>query len=255
MSLDYVDQILRSSRMIVELSTSTNALRNVPACPDWTLSDLCLHLAEVQRRQLLRLGATSNPDPSLLTPLGDDRSPSEHLREATNALVAALRELDPASQAWNWTGANQTVAWAQRRQAHEATVHCFDALAAVAEGNDALSALSQLDISTAMARDGVREIVEVLLPSWWPDLTSPIANDVTIVHIVSTDAPEVTWELQISSDAFHASATPTSAPHLRIAAPSTYLYLWCWNRLEPSVKLFEITGDLSINAKYRALVH
>lgn len=46
---DYLDAISRESGQVAELIPNNDLDRPVPACPDWVLGDLLLHLGEVQR--------------------------------------------------------------------------------------------------------------------------------------------------------------------------------------------------------------
>ena len=69
--------------------------------------------------------------------------------EASQALVAALREADPDDAAWTWSK-DQTVGFILRRQAHEALIHRLDA---------ELTATGHFsELEPALAADGVEKV-------------------------------------------------------------------------------------------------
>jgi len=98
----------------------------VPTCPEWTVSDLALHLGTVHRwaEHLVRVRAQARIDPA---DMGLSLGPADEawIREGAEALVATLRHADPAMPMWAW-GADQHAAFWSRRQLHETLVHRID---------------------------------------------------------------------------------------------------------------------------------
>jgi uncharacterized protein (TIGR03083 family) len=65
-------------------------------------------------------------------------------------VFSALTRAGDDVEVWTWTGANQPVAWVERRMAQETAVHRWDAANAVG---------LPYDIPTAVAADGIDEFL------------------------------------------------------------------------------------------------
>ncbi|MBT0567872.1 maleylpyruvate isomerase N-terminal domain-containing protein [Williamsia sp. CHRR-6] len=117
-----------SQRFAAVLATSDPDAR-VPTCPGWTALDLAWHLTEVH---LFWAGvlSLSTTDPAGLdrvegsTPPrpGDMAGVLAVRTQATDALIAALTDLDDAEPRWSWWDPDQTVGFTRRMQAYEATI-------------------------------------------------------------------------------------------------------------------------------------
>src|SRR3954454_14214913 len=127
----------------------------VPTCEGWEVDDLLLHLGRVYCRAATLVSERSTspqeypPEPAAGT------DPIEYLTDALDDLVEALSSADPDTPVWNWSGESQTAAFWARRMAHESTVHRYDAQRAHGVAQP---------IDDALARDGLDEMVDVLLP-------------------------------------------------------------------------------------------
>jgi uncharacterized protein (TIGR03083 family) len=99
----------------------------VPSCPEWNQAALCGHVGWVHRMATAVLqaeGAQADLGAIASAPVGDELA---YFRAGTPPLLEALRSLNSEAPAWNWTDKNQTAGFWARRQAHETTVHCWDA--------------------------------------------------------------------------------------------------------------------------------
>ncbi|WP_143262025.1 maleylpyruvate isomerase N-terminal domain-containing protein, partial [Allokutzneria sp. NRRL B-24872] len=126
---------------------SGDAAPVVPTCPQWTMTDLALHLGHVHRvvAWLVSERLTSPPDvkgtqfqvahpdwgrwPSLDDAPNHGPVPAglaDWFAEGAAALHDAFRDCDPATPVWTWT-VDQTVGFWQRIQVTEAAVHRWDA--------------------------------------------------------------------------------------------------------------------------------
>ncbi|MFM2078344.1 MAG: hypothetical protein RJA49_2234 [Actinomycetota bacterium] len=130
----------------------------VAGCPGWTLFDLGVHLGDVHRWVLGAL-ATGGPP----TGAHDDPAPTvgsaalaAWVRAGSTRLLTALDAVDPDAPTWHPFPVEPKLAglW-RRRQAHEASVHRWDAERA-AGGSPTIDA--------AFAADGVDEYWTVMLP-------------------------------------------------------------------------------------------
>ena len=191
----------------------------VPACPDWQVRDLIHHLGSVHRmfRRVADEALMERPPP--LDP--DDRPDASDDRivawanEQADLLLTALEHLDPDAPRWNFTTGPQVGAFIPRRMLHETTIHRWDLQGAYGiRGN--------LDVE--VARDGVREYLEVLRLRWDPwggqpaVLRTEVEGGPTINLVLRTDEqPDVRVEADNSSE-------PDAT--LRADAPTLFLAWW-----------------------------
>jgi uncharacterized protein (TIGR03083 family) len=133
--------------------------REVPSCPEWTVTDLTIHLAKVYRyvRGHITRGTTERPDPARASELPDPTGePLQAWIDEFTELLATLDAVEVERPAWNWAPqAKKAVFW-HRRMAHETAVHRWDAQMAtrLAEPIDA-----------KLASDGITEVLDSWLPA------------------------------------------------------------------------------------------
>jgi uncharacterized protein (TIGR03083 family) len=123
----------------------------VPACPGWSVRDLVHHVGQIERWVV---HAIDHGNPEAPTPAWpDDADLTDWFAAGTEDLVTHL-DADPATPAWAF-GPDKNVAFWQRRQAHEHSVHRWDL-------ESALGQTSTLD--TTLADDGIDEGVGMFYP-------------------------------------------------------------------------------------------
>lgn len=140
------------------LAVADDGSRPVPACDDWTVDDLIVHLGGVYSNKVavLRLGRRAQPGEWELP--GDDADAEADLRwchAMLHALAALLAGRQPDEPAWSW-GPEQTVGFWQRRMAHETAMHRIDAEAAAGQ---------LTPIADDLALDGIDELFYVFVPA------------------------------------------------------------------------------------------
>jgi uncharacterized protein (TIGR03083 family) len=174
----HVHHLAQQSALAHAAVTRADADQPVPTCPGWSVADLTWHLAEVQwfwASVVDRLVL----DPDELTPPERpvDGALAAALGDQTSRLVAALTRRRPDERCWSWHADGWSVGWVGRRQAHEALIHRVDA--ELAAGADVTPP------STALAADGVAEMVEVMLdlPAW-----GAFTPDGTAARLTAEDA-------------------------------------------------------------------
>ena len=148
----------------------------VPSAPGWTVTDLLVHMASgdlwartiVERRSTQRVPNELPEDP----PSGD--ALVAWFLSGAKKLVAALREVDPATPLWTFSPADRTARFWLRRRAVETTVHCYDAQ---------LAAASPKAVDPELAADGIDEFLEVFLPRVGADAVA----DGDTIHFHCTD--------------------------------------------------------------------
>ncbi len=232
---NYLDAIVTESARFGNILRDTPGISRVPSCPDWSLSDLGWHLAEVQyfwASIVENLFLSPEAVPDLERP--EDTELSSLFDVQSARLVAALRAGNPDDECWSWHEPGTNVGWVRRRQAHEALIHRIDA---------ELTAGSVSPIEDDLATDGVDEILTTMLdasdiPDW-----SRFDPDGTSAAIV---APHRTWTMVLGRFSGTSPVTGTTyddpavvlqpieeIPTVTISGPATDLDLWLWGRHTP----------------------
>lgn len=223
------DEYLRHLRADSEALLAAAAVdlsRPVPACPDWDVADLVWHIGRIHERwvRIVRAGVT-DPDDVAALPKPDRPDDADLLgwaRAQAETLLDTLGGLDPATPCWNWTGANQTVAFLSRRMAHETAVHRVDAEQAAGEATP---------IDARLAADGIDEVLTVILPTRG-DYDGPAG----FVGIAETDS-ERAWAVALEPPRA-AVVAPTRVPKRasdieQLTGDASTVQLTLWGRTEP----------------------
>jgi uncharacterized protein (TIGR03083 family) len=151
--IDFLDVLEQKGAAFIDLTNRADLDAPVPCCPDWRLRDLALHLGHVwewARRCVEEAAYVEESE----APLPDDEL-EPWLREQLGLLVAVLRATDPASPTWSFGPKPRLAAFWPRRQAHEVTVHLWDAQSAIGMPEP---------IEPGLAADGIDEVFTVFLP-------------------------------------------------------------------------------------------
>lgn len=214
---------------------------DVAACPGWNLEKLANHVGRVHRwaAEALRDRATG-PVPFPGRPdVVDRRWYDEGLAE----LVTALEEIEPDESVWNFMGQAPQARFWFRRQAHETSVHRWDAQWARAGD---LAAAEPID--TELALDGIDELLDVMLPLGYQrgDLGGT-------VHLHATDSPHGEWlirtidgELLVGHDHQKGDAA--------VRGTASDLLLFLWGRLPADHPTLEVFGDADLAARLREVL-
>ena len=227
MSIDYVDQITKSTLGLVELVKVTPKDMEVPTCPGWSLWDLLDHVAKVQKRAALRIGRSKDVE-------AQPDSPSSNLDEVISRSTSALEELTAGfgsagdgAECWNWTGSNQTVGWMKRRQAQEVTIHHFDALLTSNPDEDVRVLVEKAQITPELAKDGIEEYFEVFAGR----LLAKGAVPKHSLHLHGSDQEGAEWTINYDKDAL-AIARGHQKSDIALRGDTSLLLLWTWGRIK-----------------------
>lgn len=128
----------------------------VPACPDWTVTQLIEHLGVIHRwvTDMVRQRAPARLPREEMTfdrPTGPDDL-GRWLGAGGSELVAELRAAGAADAMWAWDPAQGVSFWS-RRQLHETAMHRIDLAQAMGVPTE---------LEPAVADDSVRELIEFL---------------------------------------------------------------------------------------------
>lgn len=202
----------------------------VPTCPDWTVAELVGHLGGAQRwaTAIIAGGLTENLSAEdeaalLVTPAGSaDLLP--WFRAGVRDLLAALRAAPEDLQAFkflkNAPPARQF--WA-RRQAHEATIHRVDLLAARL---GRIPSTAEASIPVQLAVDGIDELVNGFVPR----RSSRLRTREPFVVVISPTDTEHRWTIAVSDEPPVVSAGADPAAQSVVSGTAAALYLGLWNR-------------------------
>ena len=195
----------------------------VPSCPGWSLSDLAAHVGSYHRwaAGMLRDASPQPRAPYALRP--DSRTPlADWYRTSLELLLEAVA--DPGTPMWTVTTDQTAGAWC-RRQAHDLTIHRWDAQHARGHAQP---------IRPERATDFIDELFEMALPYILPFLNRPVpARSLALRSADGTyhrriDAPA--GRLHLSREQAPADATLTGTP--------SDLLLTLWRRTATA-----LTGD------------
>lgn len=223
--LELVSAVRREGEALI--AAGTQGLGDaVQACDGWTVEDVFRHVADVYTfaGTIVHERATARPQrPELPT----DVPATELLAHALEELVDGLRACDADTPMWNWSAEPDVAAFWARRMAHESAVHRFDAQRAhgVAQPVDA-----------DLARDGMDELVDVILPRIVERDRPPLPEATYVFHA----AEEQTWTLRVDTDGVRRLDTSKS-PDVTVRGTASALLLAAYSRV-PWTSL-EIEGD------------
>jgi uncharacterized protein (TIGR03083 family) len=252
----YLQHIADESRKFRDTLADCDPAAPVPTCPEWRADDLLWHLGEVQHWwtwmvQHRPKGPDEYPDPDRP---GDHAGLLSFYDEQYVALVDALAGADPADAAWTWHPQHKDVAFIFRRQAHEALIHRRDA---------ELAAHTISPFPSDLAADGVDEVLDVMYggcPPWGEFSGLP-----HYVRLDLTDTGDSVWVqlgrfhgtdpegIEHDEDDIHVVTDPGTEPDAVIRGTAESLDARLWRRADGAET--HLAGDLTIIARFRAVVH
>jgi uncharacterized protein (TIGR03083 family) len=213
----------------------------VPSCPEWDMTGLVAHTAEVHRwvAGIVRTGATERPREEPEVPTEAEAVLSWY-SEGLSDLLDVLGGANPDALVWNWFNRKPapTRFW-HRRMAHETAVHRWDAQAA--------AGIPQ-PIDTGLAVDGIDELFS-FVSVWLP--RRPIDGLSGSLHVHATDT-DGEWSLALAPDRLDQRREHSKAD-AAIRGPASDLFLWAANRVAPDSPRLEVFGDRNIVDAWRAV--
>ena len=220
--------ITQASEEFAELIEHGDLDATVSACPGWTLTELSQHMCRTQRwaHHALVTGE-----------LGEHtEAPHEraellaYFNDGARLLIEASIATDPQRPTWSFGPEPRIAKFWTRRQAHEITVHLWDAYDSQGKS---------YEIPTELAIDGIREIAEVFLPMRLRRGTiTPLPQKLVLAPIGSDTRIEL-------------AADPSAAgPAVTIIGSAADLLLLLWGRVPLSA--VEIDGDTHLAQEFLA---
>jgi uncharacterized protein (TIGR03083 family) len=222
---------------------------SVAACPGWDLGRLVGHVGTVHRWATAIVTTGHRPDRGALPPPPDDPAAlPDWLDEGADRLLAALGDLDPEADVWNFSTAPNVGRFWPRRQAQETAMHRWDAQDAVGE---------PAPIDAELAADGIAELLEV-----WAPMQLHGRDGIDIggsVRLVATDVDGdadsggAGWSVR-TDDGLFAGGASTAAGDVTVEAPASELLLLLWRRRTVGGAVAaRLTGDVAVLERWLAL--
>lgn len=238
------------AHLLVDVERMATAVRSgalgaeVAACPGWDLRQLAAHVGTVQRwaRHSAAHAAPPEsfssfaPDPAL-----DAEQLAAWLEEGAGELVATLRTLDPQAPTWHPFPVPR-VGWVwPRRQAHEMSIHRWDAELAASGTPHA--------IDPELASDGIDEYLELVVPRLVKrdGVTLPTGS----LHLHCTDT-HGEWLVSSDADGYRVVRAHQKGD-AAIRGPAEALLLRLWNRDGQRSDELSPVGDDSVLDAWLAL--
>lgn len=213
---------------------------DVATCPGWTVYDLAAHLGNVHRWAATAARTGDRPR-------GDEQQPpdSEQIgawyRAELAELCDALSKLDPAAPTWHPFPVGRVGAVWPRRQAHETTMHRWDAQRAIGATPDPIDA--------ALASDGIDELFSVVIPRIVSRTGATTPQATLHLHCTDVDGEWLVWtdgdDYQFRRE--HAKGDAA------VRGPASDLLLYMYKRLEEPSDDMQIFGDDAAVAAWRSL--
>ncbi len=217
----------------------------ITACPGWDMRTLVRHLSEIHLWAAGHVAcratkmwvddldelAVSWPDLAVFWPDDDDLV---DFYRATNAnLVRELRAAPADVAAMTFLSAPSPLAMWARRQAHELTVHRFDAQ----QGADAVSG-----IDAAVAADGIDELLMCFAPR-----AAKLPVDTERSMLVSSTDTGAHWRVTMGPDGI-GTVREDGPADVALSGRAEDLYLTVWNRGDRAG--VQVRGDRNVLATW-----
>lgn len=198
----------------------------VPSCPGWSVTDLVAHVGSYHRwaADLIHDASPQPRAPYSLSP--DPGVPlAEWYLSSLELLLKAIDTTDPDTRMWTVTVHQSAGAWC-RRQAHDLTVHRWDAQSAYGTADP---------IHAERAADFIDELFEAALPYILPFLGRPVPT--ASLALRSADG---TYRRRIDGTAGRPRLSHDPSPaDATLTGPPSDLLLALWRRTSAAT----LTGD------------
>lgn len=234
---EFIRILDQEGRLLTAAAEQAGTGAKVPTCPEWQVRDLLRHTGAVHRwaAGFVAEGHTT-PRPFEKAPDLDDGELLAWYRQSYQSLVDTLASAAPDVECFQFLPAPSPLAFWARRQAHETTVHRFDAEAA--RGG------TPSDIAPEFAADGIDE----LLTGFHARSRSRVRSETPrVLRVRATDTEGAVWTVRLTEEPPATERNALGDAECEIGGPAGQLYLSLWNR----VPFPGVTGDGSLAELWR----
>ncbi|MET9732151.1 maleylpyruvate isomerase family mycothiol-dependent enzyme [Streptomyces sp. NPDC006458] len=232
-----------AGRLLADAAERAGADADVPTCPGWQVRDLLRHTGAVHvwAASFVRERLTE-PRPIGEAPDLDGKELTDWYRDSHRRLVDTLADAPEDVAYWTFHPAPNPspLAFWTRRQAHETTVHRFDAQAALGVGPDPVDA--EFAEFTA---DGIDE----LLRGFHARSRSRVRTEVPCVLRVRASDTDAVWSVRLSPKPPVTTLDADGPATTELSGTAGELYFALWNRLPVP----HIAGDRALADLWREL--
>jgi uncharacterized protein (TIGR03083 family) len=241
----HITVIGQEAKLLADAAEQGGLEATIDTCPGWQMRDLVRHLSEIHlwaaahvaRRAAKMwvddLAELSEYWPDLAVFWPDDDLLIDYYLQTNANLVRALESAPADLEAMTFLPAPSPLAMWARRQAHETSIHRFDA-------QHAFGTTSEFD--PMLASDGIDELLTAFAPR---ARTFPIeSTKVMAVHATDTDDR---WHLAMRPDGIEAVGGGGPAD-VSLTGRAADLYLTMWNRADDSA--IDVAGDRDLLAAW-----
>jgi uncharacterized protein (TIGR03083 family) len=238
---DYVDRLLADTERFSAAVTTGPLDAPVSGCPGWDLEQLTRHMGYVHRWARYCVERAERPaEGTIAEPTAgvDAAFLANWLREGATELGAALLTADPESPTWHPFPVPRVTGVWPRRQAHETSIHRWDAQHAVGAPEP---------IDAAFASDGIDEFFTIVLPRTIvrDQLQPPVGS----VHVHCTDV-EGEWLVWFDDDGYHLVAEHRKGD-AALRGPAEPLLLALYHRDGDRSQLSPIGDEAVLNSWFQ----
>ncbi|MFE0250698.1 maleylpyruvate isomerase family mycothiol-dependent enzyme [Streptomyces sp. NPDC059010] len=234
---DFIRTLDREGELLATAAGEAGSGAEVPTCPGWQVRDLLRHTGMVHRWATAFVAekhTAYQADAGL--PDLDGAELLAWFREGHRNLVETLAGAPADVQCWHFLPAPSPLAFWARRQAHETTVHRFDAESA--RGG------TPTPIDPGFAADGIDE----LLRAFHARPKSRVRSaEPRVLRVRATDTDGAVWTVRLSQEPPAAERDDVGEADCEISGSAGQLYLSLWNR-QPFPR---VTGDAAVAALWR----
>jgi uncharacterized protein (TIGR03083 family) len=233
---EYLDQLDDATSRFAGLVAGHDLDAAVPSCPDWTLADLVVHLGKIHQWGTHAI-LEGNPDAHPTRPPTDPEALVDWYRESAASLARVLRVTDPHAPAWVFGPPPGTAAFWYRRQAHETTLHLWDA-----ETSRPPDAGEPAPIGCVTALDGIDEVTGMFFPRQVSTgRIGPLAHRLALETTGAGGANR--WVL--AGDGTGPASAPDAEADAVVRGAAPDLFLLVWRRVGLDDERFALDGDVS----------
>ncbi|MFB7497562.1 maleylpyruvate isomerase family mycothiol-dependent enzyme [Streptomyces sp. NPDC056161] len=239
---EFVRILDREGRLLAAAAAAAGTDAEVPACPKWRVRDLLRHTGAVHR-WAAGFVADAHTGPRRFGDLPDLDGDAlvDWYRDSHRRLVDTLAAAPADVVCWTFLpapGPSPLAFWA-RRQAHETTVHRYDAESA--RGGQTSP------IAPEFAVDGIDELLRGLHARAGSRVRSDEPRVLRVRAVDPDPARSAVWTVRLSDLPPVTSRDEAGCPDAELAGPADRLYLALWNR----TPLPSVTGDAALAALWR----
>ncbi|MFJ4688792.1 maleylpyruvate isomerase family mycothiol-dependent enzyme [Streptomyces sp. NPDC088789] len=274
-----LDTLDAEGRSLATAARQAGTDATVPTCPEWRIADLLRHTGAVHRWAAGFVAeGLKRPRPLDAPPEVDGAELVDWYQDSHRTLVETLRTAAPDIDCWTFLPAPSPLAFWARRQAHETTVHRFDAESALSgpqvpqipqvpqathipSAGPAVPAPSP--VAPGFAVDGIDELLRGFharsrsrVRTDEPRVLRVRATDTRLHTRADADADadtdadtDAVWTVRLSQEPPVTTRGADGPAECELAGPADQLYLALWNR----VPIPQVSGDPALAALWRKL--